>query len=129
MGLLLIGCAMLFSFGLLLTSRMVWQCLLLAAASAAGLLLERLQPTLERFSDVPWSLLFWPHVWMGQLLIALLLSSTTLQPLICHSVSARRIYISSNLPLAFQAISGTRKLQLVCGLSTHATQTKKPPLH
>lgn len=30
------------------------------------------------------------HVWMKQLLTALLLSSTKLQPLICHSVSARR---------------------------------------
>jgi hypothetical protein len=30
------------------------------------------------------------HVWMRQLLTALLLSSTKLQPLICHSVSPER---------------------------------------
>jgi len=53
---------------------------------------------------------------MGLLLTALLLSSTALQPLIGHSVQARRIHISSNLLvallLAMQAISGTRNLLL-----------------
>ena len=80
-------------------------------------LLLGLHPAVERFSDVPWSPLFWQsHFWMGMLLTALLLSSTALQPLIGHSVQARRIHISSNLLvallLAMQAISGTRNLLL-----------------
>ena len=53
---------------------------------------------------------------MGLLLTTLLLNSTSLQPLIGHSTSARRIHISSNLLvallLAMQAISGTRNLLL-----------------
>ena len=117
MGLLLTGSAVLISFGRMLASRMVWQRLLWAAASASGLLLLGLQPTVERFSDLPWSPLFWQsHFWMGLLLTALLLNSTALQPLIGHSVSARRFHISSNLLvallLAMQAISGTRNLLL-----------------
>ena len=119
-GLLLTGSAVLFSFGRLLTSRMVWQRLLWSAASAGGLLLLGLQPAVERFSDVPWSPLFWQsHFWMGLLLTALLLSSTALQPLTGHSVAARRLHISSNLLvallLAMQAISGTRNLLLEGG--------------
>ena len=117
LGLLLTGSAVLFSFGRLLSSRMIWQRLLWAAASAGGLLLLGLQPAVERLSDVPWSPLFWQsHFWMGLLLTALLLSSTALQPLIGHSVQARRLHISSNLIvallLAMQAISGTRNLLL-----------------
>ena len=86
-------------------------------AAAGGLLLLGLQPAVERFSDVPWSPVFWQsHFWMGMLLTTLLLSSTALQPLIGHSVKARRIHISSNLLvallLAMQAISGTRNLLL-----------------
>ena len=108
---------MLFSFGRLLKSRMVWQRLLWALASAGGLLLLGLQPAVERFSDVPWSNLFWQsHFWMGLLLTSLLLISTALQPLIGQSVSVRRLHISSNLLvallLAMQAISGTRNLLL-----------------
>ncbi|MEC7738965.1 MAG: DUF4079 family protein [Cyanobacteriota bacterium] len=104
-----------FSFGRLLAARMVWQRFLWASASAAGLLLLGLQPAVERFSDVPWSPLFWQsHFWMGLLLTTLLLNSTSLQPLIGHSTCARRIHISSNLLvallLAMQAISGTRNL-------------------
>ena len=96
---------------------LVWQRFLWAIASACGLLLLGLHPAVERFSDVPWSPLFWQsHFWMGMLLTALLLSSTALQPLIGHSVQARRIHISSNLLvallLAMQAISGTRNLLL-----------------
>ena len=117
MGLLLTGSAVLFSFGRVLASRMVWQRLLWAAASASGLLLLGLQPAVERFSDLPWTPLFWQsHFWMGLLLTALLLFSAALQPLIGHSVRARRIHISSNLLvallLAMQAISGTRNLLL-----------------
>ena len=117
LGLLLTGSAVLFSFRRLLSSRIVWQRLLWAAASAGGLLLLGLQPAVERFSDVPWSPLFWQsHFWMGLLLTVLLLSSTALQPLIGHSVTARRLHISSNLLvallLAMQAISGTRNLLL-----------------
>ncbi|WP_226408031.1 DUF4079 domain-containing protein [Synechococcus sp. MU1625] len=117
LGLLLTGSAVLFSFRRLLSSRIVWQRLLWAAASAGGLLLLGLQPTVERFSDVPWSPLFWQsHFWMGLLLTGLLLSSTALQPLIGHSVTARRLHMSSNLLvallLAMQAISGTRNLLL-----------------
>ena len=117
LGLLLTGSAVVFSFGRLLSSRIVWQRLLWAAASAGGLLLLGLQPAVERFSDVPWSPLFWQsHFWMGLLLTVLLLSSTALQPLIGHSVTARRLHISSNLLvallLAMQAISGTRNLLL-----------------
>ena len=117
LGLLLTGSTVLFSFRRLLSSRIVWQRLLWAAASAGGLLLLGLQPAVERFSDVPWSPLFWQsHFWMGLLLTVLLLSSTALQPLIGHSVTARRLHISSNLLvallLAMQAISGTRNLLL-----------------
>ena len=117
LGLLLTGSAVLFSFGRLLSSRIVWQRLLWAAASGGGLLLLGLQPAVERFSDFPWSPLFWQsHFWMGLLLTGLLLSSTALQPLIGHSVTARRLHISSNLLvallLAMQAISGTRNLLL-----------------
>ena len=117
LGFLLSGIAVLFCFGRLLASRMIWQRLLWAAASAGGLLLLGLQPAVERFSDVPWSPLFWQsHFWMGLLLTSLLLSSTALQPLIGHSMTARRIHISSNLLvallLAMQAISGTRNLLL-----------------
>ncbi|WP_392346381.1 DUF4079 family protein [Parasynechococcus sp.] len=117
LGLVVTGCAVLFGFGRLLSSRTIWQRLLWAAASAGGLLLLGLQPAVERFSDIPWSPLFWQsHFWMGMLLTALLLSSTALQPLIAHSVSARRFHISSNLLvallLAMQAISGTRNLLL-----------------
>ena len=117
LGLLLTGSAVLFCFGRLLSSRIVWQRLLWAAASAGGLLLLGLQPAVERFSDVPWSTSFWQsHFWMGLLLTGLLLSSTALQPLIGHSVTARRLHISSNLLvallLAMQAISGTRNLLL-----------------
>ena len=117
LGLLLTGSAVLFSFGRLLATRMVWQRFLWAVASAGGLLLLGLQPAVERFSDVPWSPLFWQsHFWMGMLLTALLLSSTALQPLIGHSVGTRRIHIGSNLLvallLAMQAISGTRNLVL-----------------
>ena len=55
---------------------------------------------MERFSDVPWSPLFWQsHFWMGLLLTTLLLSSTALQPLIGSSVIARRIHSSSLLLL------------------------------
>ena len=116
-GLLLTASAVLFSFGRLLKSRMVWQRLLWALASAGGLLLLGLQPAVERFSDVPWSNLFWQsHFWMGLLLTSLLLISTALQPLIGQSVSVRRLHISSNLLvallLAMQAISGTRNLLL-----------------
>ena len=117
LGLVLTGSTIIFSFGRLLTSRMIWQRFLWAVASASGLLLLGLQPAVERFCDVPWSPLFWQsHFWMGMLLTALLLSSTALQPLIGHSVQARRIHISSNLLvallLAMQAISGTRNLLL-----------------
>jgi len=117
LGLVLTGSAVLFSFGRLLASRLIWQRFLWAVASAGGLLLLGLQPAVERFSDVPWTPLFWQsHFWMGLLLTALLLSSTALQPLIGHSVRARRIHISSNLLiallLAMQAISGTRNLLL-----------------
>jgi hypothetical protein len=117
LGLLLTGSAVLFSFKRLLASRIVWQRLLWAAASASGLLLLGLQPAVERLSDVPWNPLFWQsHFWMGLLLTGLLLSSTALQPLIGHSKSARRMHISSNLLvallLAMQAISGTRNLLL-----------------
>ena len=117
LGLIVTGSAVLFSFGRLLTTRLVWQRFLWAIASACGLLLLGLHPAVERFSDVPWSPLFWQsHFWMGMLLTALLLSSTALQPLIGHSVQARRIHISSNLLvallLAMQAISGTRNLLL-----------------
>ena len=117
LGLLLTGSAVLFSFKRLLSSRIVWQRLLWAAASASGLLLLGLQPAVERLSDVPWNPLFWQsHFWMGLLLTGLLLSSTALQPLIGHSKSARRMHISSNLLvallLAMQAISGTRNLLL-----------------
>ena len=115
LGLQLTGSAVLFTFGRLLATRMVWQRFFWAVSSAGGLLLLGLQPAVERFSDVPWSPLFWQsHFWMGLLLTALLLSSTALQPLIGHSVRARRIHISSNLLvallLAMQAISGTRNL-------------------
>ena len=117
LGLVLTGSALLFSFGRLLASRLIWQRFLWAFASAGGLLLLGLQPAVERFSDVPWSPLFWQsHFWMGMLLTALLLSSTALQPLIGHSVGTRRIHIGSNLLvallLAMQAISGTRNLLL-----------------
>ena len=117
LGLLVTGSAVLFSFKRLLSSRIVWQRLLWAAASAGGLLLLGLDPAVERFSDIPWSPLFWQsHFWMGLLLTALLLSSTALQPLIGRSVTARRLHISSNLLvallLAMQAISGTRNLLL-----------------
>ena len=117
LGLVLTGSAVLFSFGRLLASRLIWQRFLWAVASAGGLLLLGLQPAVERFSDVPWSPLFWQsHFWMGMMLTALLLSSTALQPLIGASVIARRIHISSNLLvallLAMQAISGTRNLLL-----------------
>ena len=113
--LMLTGSAVMFSFGRLLSTRMVWQRFLWASASAAGLLLLGLQPAVQRFSDVPWSPLFWQsHFWMGLLLTTLLLSSTALQPLIGSSVIARRIHISGNLLvallLAMQAISGTRNL-------------------
>ena len=98
LGLMLTGSAVMFSFGRLLATRMVWQRFLWASASAAGLLLLGLQPAVERFSDVPWRALFWQsHFWMGLLLTTLLLSSTALQPLIGSSVIARRIHISSNL--------------------------------
>ena len=107
---------MLFSFGRLLASRLVWQRVLWAIASASGLLLLGLQPGVERFSDLPWSPLFWQsHFWMGLLLIALLLASTALQPLIGHSIGARRIHISSNLLVALLLAlrdSGTRNLLL-----------------
>ncbi len=117
LGLMLTGSAVMFSFGRLLATRMVWQRFLWASASAAGLLLLGRQPAVERFSDVPWSPLFWQsHFWMGLLLTTLLLNSTSLQPLIGHSTCARRIHISSNLLvallLAMQAISGTRNLVL-----------------
>ena len=117
LGLVLTGSAVLFSFGRLLATRKVWQRFFWAAASAGGLILLGLQPAVERFSDIPWSPLFWQsHFWMGLLLTALLLNSTALQPLIGHSVSARRFHISSNLLvallLAMQAISGTRNLLL-----------------
>ena len=117
LGLVLTGSAVLFSFGRLLATRKVWQRFLWAAASAGGLVLLGLQPAVERFSDLPWSPLFWQsHFWMGLLLTALLLFSAALQPLIGHSVRARRIHISSNLLvallLAMQAISGTRNLLL-----------------
>ena len=115
LGLVLTGSAVLFSFGRMLSSRTVWQRLLWAASSVGGLLLLGLQPAVERFSDLPWSPLFWQsHFWMGLLLTTLLLSSSALQPLIGHSVAARRLHISSNLLvallLAMQAISGTRNL-------------------
>ena len=98
--LMLTGSAVMFSFGRLLATRMVWQRFLWASASAAGLLLLGLQPAVERFSDVPWSPLFWQsHFWMGLLLTTLLLSSTALQPLIGSSVIARRIHSSSLLLL------------------------------
>ena len=117
LGLVVTGSAVMFSFGRLLATRMVWQRFLWAVAAAGGLLLLGLQPAVERFSDVPWSPVFWQsHFWMGMLLTTLLLSSTALQPLIGHSVNARRIHISSNLLvallLAMQAISGTRNLPL-----------------
>ena len=117
LGLMLTGSAVMFSFGRLLATRKVWQRFFWAAASAGGLILQGLQPAVERFSDIPWSPLFWQsHFWMGMLLTALLLSSTALQPLIGHSVQARRIHISSNLMvallLAMQVISGTRNLLL-----------------
>ena len=117
LGLIVTGSAVVFSFGRLLTTRLVWQRFLWAVASAGGLLLLGLQPAVERFSDVPWRALFWQsHFWMGMLLTAMLLSSTALQPLIGHSVRARRFHISSNLLvallLAMQAISGTRNLLL-----------------
>ena len=117
LGLIVTGSAVLFSFGRLFATRLVWQRFLWALASASGLLVLGLQPAVERFSDVPWSLLFWQsHFWMGMMLTALLLSSTALQPLIGTSVIARRIHISSNLLvallLAMQAISGTRNLLL-----------------
>ena len=117
LSLLMTGSAVLFSFGRLLSTRIVWQRLLWAKASGGGLLLLGLQPGVERFSDVPWSPLFWQsHFWMGLLLTTLLLSSTALQPLIGHSTGARRVHISSNLLvallLAMQAISGTRNLVL-----------------
>ena len=117
LGLMLTGSAVMFSFGRLLATRKVWQRFFWAAASAGGLILLGLQPAVERFSDIPWSPLFWQsHFWMGLLLTALLLNSTALQPLIGHSVSARRFHISSNLLvallLAMQAISGTRNLLL-----------------
>ena len=117
LGLVVTGSAVMFSFGRLLATRMVWQRFLWAVAAAGGLLLLGLQPAVERFSDVPWSPVFWQsHFWMGMLLTTLLLSSTALQPLIGHSVKARRIHISSNLLvallLAMQAISGTRNLLL-----------------
>ena len=115
LGLVVTGSAVLFGFGRLLATRLVWQRFLWAVASASGLLVLGLQPAVERFSDVPWSPLFWQsHFWMGLLLTSLLLSSTALQPLIGHSVRARHIHISSNLLvallLAMQAISGTRNL-------------------
>ena len=117
LGLMLTGSAVMFSFGRLLATRMVWQRFLWASASAAGLLLLGLQPAVERFSDVPWSPLFWQsHFWMGLLLTTLLLNSTSLHPFIGHSTCVRRIHISSNLLvallLAMQAISGTRNLVL-----------------
>lgn len=117
LGLIVTGSAVMFSFGRLLATRLVWQRFVWAVASAGGLLLLGLQPAVERFSDVPWTRLFWQsHFWMGVLLTTLLLSSTALQPLIGHSVQARRIHISSNLLvallLAMQAISGTRNLLL-----------------
>ena len=117
LGLMLTGSAVMFSFGRLLATRMVWQRCLWASASAAGLLLLGLQPAVERFSDVPWSPLFWQsHFWMGLLLTTLLLNSTSLHPFIGHSTCVRRIHISSNLLvallLAMQAISGTRNLVL-----------------
>ena len=117
LGLVLTGSAVLLSFGRMLSSRTVWQRLLWAASSVGGLLLLGLQPAVERFSDLPWSPLFWQsHFWMGLLLTTLLLSSSALQPLIGHSVAARRLHISSNLLvallLAMQAISGTRNLLL-----------------
>ena len=115
LGLVLTTTAVLYSFRRLLASRLIWQRLLWAIASAGGLLSLGLQPAVERFSDAPWSPLFWQsHFWMGMLLSALLLSSTVLQPLIGHSISARRFHTSSNLLvallLAMQAISGTRNL-------------------
>ena len=117
LGLIVTGSAVLFSFGRILATRLFWQRFLWAFASACGLLLLGLQPAVERLSDLPWNSLFWQsHFWMGMLLTALLLSSTALQPLIGHSVQARRIHISSNLLvallLAMQAISGTRNLLL-----------------
>ena len=117
LGLIVTGSALMFGFGRLLATRLVWQRFLWAIASACGLLLLGLQSAVERFSNVPWSPLFWQsHFWMGMLLTALLLSSTALQPLIGPSVQARRIHVSSNLLvallLAMQAISGTRNLLL-----------------
>ncbi|AHF64281.1 hypothetical protein Syncc8109_1937 [Synechococcus sp. WH 8109] len=117
LGLIVTGSAVMFSFGRLLATRLVWQRFIWAVTSAGSLLLLGLQPAVERFSDIPWRPLFWQsHFWMGIFLTALLLSSTALQPLIGHSVQARRIHISSNLLvtllLAMQAISGTRNLLL-----------------
>jgi hypothetical protein len=117
LGLVVTGSAVMISFERLLATRMVWQRFLWAVAAAGGLLLLGLQPAVKRFSDVPWSPVFWQsHFWMGMVLTTLLLSSTALQPLIGHSVKARRIHISSNLLvallLAMQAISGTRNLLL-----------------
>ena len=86
LGLIVTGSAVLFGFGRLLATRLVWQRCLWAVASAGGLHLLGMQPALERFSNVPWRPLFWQsHFWMGMLLTALLLSSTALHPLIGHS--------------------------------------------
>ena len=59
LGLVLTGSAVLLCFGRLLATWMVWQRFLWAIASAGGLLLLGLHPAVERFSDVPWSPLFW----------------------------------------------------------------------
>ena len=55
LGLIVTGSAVMFGFGRLLATRLVWQRFLWAIASACGLLLLGLQPAVERFSDVPWS--------------------------------------------------------------------------
>ena len=115
LGLIVTGSAVMFSFGRLLTTRLVWQRFLWAIASECGLLLLGLQPSVKRFSDVPWSPLFWQsHFWMGMLLTTLLLSSTTLQPVISGSQKARQAHIAGNiliiLLLAMQSISGNRNL-------------------
>ena len=120
--LLLLGVVTLIGYLSLLRSRLIWQRLLAGSICWGALLTLGLQPTVERLSDQPWTVLFWQsHFWMGWILIGLLLSSTAIHPLIGRSTRIRRWHVATNvlvaLLLAMQAISGSRDL-VISGLLT-----------
>ena len=120
--LLLLGVVTLIGYLSLLRSRLIWQRLLAGSICWGALLTLGLQPTVERLSDQPWTVLFWQsHFWMGWILTGLLLSSTAIQPLIAQCPRLRRWHVATNvvvaLLLAMQAISGSRNL-VISGLQT-----------